>query len=344
MFEKRFVKSEEWHHENLSCLILKKIMANKNFLTEDEITRVCHMITGSCPKTDKHRIFLYQIVHNTRCEIDVDKFDYLQRDSYAVGHSLGANCERIMKTAYISDEGNIVFPQKECYNLVQLFSARYGLHKLIYTHPKAEAYQLMIGDIMESYEKEADNIHKYLSTPPTLEALEWYIGLTDCILREIEKTPSPPKEIAMIRNRLHYKLVEEFLVETPRALTSSEVDETRITSFADELKKLCKNKAHVVVVKRNWCKGKANPLDSAFIERISTAAMDSLLPITFQEVVVRVFVKDRLDMQYLTKLLDNFLRTDIPTRAWVVDATLDRKSSYSPGNPKTILFREIANQ
>ena len=51
-----------------------------NMLSEEDIDQICRLIHGG--PVDPDRSWLFEIVSNSRNGIDVDKIDYLQRDSY----------------------------------------------------------------------------------------------------------------------------------------------------------------------------------------------------------------------------------------------------------------------
>jgi len=46
---------------------------------------------------DKKKTFMYQIVHNEINSVDVDKFDYLSRDSRGAKLALGFDFRRLMQ-------------------------------------------------------------------------------------------------------------------------------------------------------------------------------------------------------------------------------------------------------
>ena len=49
-------------------------------LTESDIDQICRLVRGG-PIIEPNRSFLYEIVSNSRNGIDVDKIDYLLRDT-----------------------------------------------------------------------------------------------------------------------------------------------------------------------------------------------------------------------------------------------------------------------
>lgn len=74
-------------------------------LSDDELKRIKELIVGSChnhqpgsgqaPLNDKR--FLFDIVANGRNSIDVDKFDYLARDSYYCNVKISCDLNRLQR-------------------------------------------------------------------------------------------------------------------------------------------------------------------------------------------------------------------------------------------------------
>lgn len=79
------------------------------------------------------RAFLFDIVANKRNSVDVDKFDYIERDCYNLGIKSSYDTKRLMWFTRVVDN-QICYHHKEAYNLFELFHTRYSLFKRIYTH------------------------------------------------------------------------------------------------------------------------------------------------------------------------------------------------------------------
>lgn len=94
------------------------------------------MITGDYQKYPQEKWLLFDVVSNKRNSIDVDKFDYLLRDSYYVGiKEQGADCQRLMTGAKAVGDA-ICYPAKDAFTVYEFFSARYLMYKKIYNSPK----------------------------------------------------------------------------------------------------------------------------------------------------------------------------------------------------------------
>jgi hypothetical protein len=73
-------------------------------------------------------------------DLDADRLDYLQRDSYYSGAKFGIiDPERIIITMSITPEGYI-FPPKAIDDLEHFFLARFHMYSSVYNHPVIEIY------------------------------------------------------------------------------------------------------------------------------------------------------------------------------------------------------------
>jgi len=147
------------------------------------------LITGDYQKYGRDKWLLFDVVSNKRNSIDVDKFDYLLRDTYYCGiQKQGADCLRLMSGAKAIGD-SICYPSKDAYTVYEFFSARYLMYKKVYNNNKNQVYDLMIRDAMI----EADPI---LNISQRVESCESYLTLTDYILQEIMFCKEPGIEKA----------------------------------------------------------------------------------------------------------------------------------------------------
>lgn len=135
------VEHENAKHELRSCKILDKILSNK--LIEQELQFVKDIINPQKHQTS----FIYQIVSNNLNSIDVDKFDYLARDTYCLGLEYGYDYSRLLEDIKIIDN-KICYPKQTYMHIFNLFMTRYNLHKQIYNHKAVKSIEYMIYDIM----------------------------------------------------------------------------------------------------------------------------------------------------------------------------------------------------
>ena len=72
---------------------------------------------------------LFHIINNTKTNIDVDKFDYLQRDAQHIGLDYSFNPSRIINKSVVKGE-NIVYNHSLASNIQNMFSTRYKFSSL----------------------------------------------------------------------------------------------------------------------------------------------------------------------------------------------------------------------
>ena len=152
-----------FHHEELSQKLFNKICNQyKIKLTDEEKIMISNIVhppdewqTGFIWNKVNIGKWVYQIVASPITGIDVDKFDYLLRDSASCGLSVSFNFDRIIKMAKII-QGEIVFPWKLRFNIFEMYLSRYQLHLRVYHHKAAIALEILVLQILEELSKEDD--------------------------------------------------------------------------------------------------------------------------------------------------------------------------------------------
>lgn len=154
-------------HEERSILILKHMINKYNIdINKDELLVIRDLINPKDNNYDKwnekYRIgkWIFEIVSNPRNNVDVDKFDYINRDNRAIGLKLDVDFSRlIMQARVINDE--ICYPIQAKENIYHLFFIRYQLHRRIYHHKTVKAIEILMGQLLIEVEK-TENISEYL--------------------------------------------------------------------------------------------------------------------------------------------------------------------------------------
>lgn len=131
------------NHEIRSCLILEKICSHISDFSSQDISFMKSIINP----LDQHTGALYQIVSNYLNGIDVDKFDYLLRDSYNLGISISFNPIRLINEFIIDNNNNIAYPLHCSSDIYELFQSRYLMHKKVYSHKTIKLIESMLKDI-----------------------------------------------------------------------------------------------------------------------------------------------------------------------------------------------------
>lgn len=119
------------HHEDRSIYFLRRVNSRLSLLTETEQKFVEDAIRGVNP--DNHSAYLYQIVCNSECATDVDKMDYLRRDSVTTGFP-GFQSDYIILGALVGNDGRIVFKEKVRNDIRDLFATRQRMFENVYQH------------------------------------------------------------------------------------------------------------------------------------------------------------------------------------------------------------------
>ena len=134
-------------HEVRSCMLLDLIIKKYNIdISMEEKNIIFKMILPDDECLSNPRSFLYKIVNNKKNGIDVDKFDYIKRDSFFLGMSFGFDCSRIIKQSrVINDE--ICFLDKTFYDIQELFEVRDKLHRRVYQHHTNTCLDYMMYDV-----------------------------------------------------------------------------------------------------------------------------------------------------------------------------------------------------
>jgi len=157
------------HHETRSCLITEMIC--KRVLPELSQEKINFIKSIICPTT-QHTGVLYQIVANYLNGIDVDKFDYLSRDTYNLGLKKGFDHRRIIDEIIIDENNNIAYPKHCSSDIFDMFYTRYMMHKQIYTHKTVKLIEVMVCDMFKQ-------INPFFHISDSIDNMENFCRLTD---------------------------------------------------------------------------------------------------------------------------------------------------------------------
>ncbi len=128
---------ENWHHEKLSLLLMNRI--NENF--NGELNMAIEMFQGKY-----HRKFFNQLVSS---QLDVDRLDYLKRDSFFTGVSEGnINTQRIISMMNVCED-ELVIDAKGIYSIENYLTARMFMYWQVYYHKTAALSEHILVKILE---------------------------------------------------------------------------------------------------------------------------------------------------------------------------------------------------
>ncbi|MBD8082215.1 HD domain-containing protein [Chryseobacterium caseinilyticum] len=129
---------DDWHHENLSLLLMNRL--NDEF--KGELTLALEMFQGKY-----HRKFFNQLISS---QLDVDRLDYLKRDSFFTGVSEGnINAERIVSMMNVCEEGELVIDAKGIYSIENFLTARMFMYWQVYYHKTSALAEFLLVKILE---------------------------------------------------------------------------------------------------------------------------------------------------------------------------------------------------
>lgn len=119
-------------------------------------------------KNKYHKKFLHQLVSS---QLDVDRLDYLKRDSFFTGVSEGViSTERIIKMMdVVNDE--LVIEAKGIYSIEKFIIARRLMYWQVYLHKTVLAAEYLLIKILQRVKKLAEHGHELFATPALKEFL-----------------------------------------------------------------------------------------------------------------------------------------------------------------------------
>lgn len=118
-------------HEDRSLYFLHKVNERLGLLTPQEEQFVSSVIRGEI--LSGQPAYLFEIVCNRECGIDVDKMDYLHRDGSRIGLPEFQH-DYILYGTVIDMEQHIAFRSKIKSDINDLFVARHRMHERVYQH------------------------------------------------------------------------------------------------------------------------------------------------------------------------------------------------------------------
>ncbi len=162
---------EEMHHEDLSLMIIKEL--NKYFNGQLDLTLEIF--------TDRyHRKFLFQLISS---QLDVDRMDYLNRDSFFTGVNEGViGYDRILKMLTVHN-GELMVEEKSIFSIEKFLVARRLMYWQVYLHKTVLCAEQMLQRIIKraKFVKAATQhpLHNFITQPIQTVTLEEFCNLDD---------------------------------------------------------------------------------------------------------------------------------------------------------------------
>ena len=301
LYDDYIIGENDMEHEERGIEIFKKMVENNTMpFIKEEINFIIELIN---PSENSKNNWLYQIVANKYCSIDVDKIDYIQRDSYHLGFGLSEKYERLITMCDIKEfNGHTVlaWPDKLQDEIISLFETRYRLHKKVYCHHTVKSSEFIITDllnnIISSHNIEFKNLYDSIISFPFNETI---INLKNKLdNREIPKMIGE-KIITVCNNedsdakKLEIKLNEIINILMVDGIKNRGIMKCKIGFISGNGENPLKN-----VVYFNKYKKQAFKLESY---------SSFMAPKNCQEYIYRIYVDDEDDLSKARKLWDNLI-------------------------------------
>ncbi|TYH25483.1 hypothetical protein ES288_A03G172700v1 [Gossypium darwinii] len=320
LFEREFLprvlNGSEWSHEDMSVKMIDYIVDAQHIEIDAAIlNNVKEMVLASSANASQNTVnekrFLYDIVANGRNGIDVDKFDYIVRDSRACGLGCNFQFQRLLETMRVMGD-EICYRAKDYLTVHKLFATRADLHRTVYTHAKVKAIELMVVDAL------------------TLANGELSISAS---IQEPAKFWKFCNEFAVPKDKQ-----EHFKDITPQDIVCSQKNGDTPLNEED---------ISVSIVKIDLTRGRSNPLErfgEALLACISTSSIkffqdyesdykfpirderiSHLLPAFCQDMIVRVYSKKPELVGAVSKAFENYQLKTYGMKAQVHDTPEKKK-------------------
>ena len=160
------------HHEKISLLLMQ--LLNKEF--GGQLTVAIEIFTGKY-----HKKFLSQLVSG---QLDVDRLDYLRRDSFYTGVTEGTiGSARIIKMLNVIDD-QLVVEAKGIYSIEKFLIARRLMYWQVYLHKTSIAAEKMLTNVLQRAKELARSNSQIFMTP----ALKYFVS-KEITIEELTNDP-----------------------------------------------------------------------------------------------------------------------------------------------------------
>jgi HD superfamily phosphohydrolase len=266
-------------HEYRSIELFKIIVATTNymspegmdiplstFFTPEAIDFMANLIH---PSPEFQNNFIFQIVSNQINGFDVDKLDYLVRDSHYIRNLVPFRYDELIKYQMVID-GKIAFPYKYRRQILDVYQLRYNMHKDYYNDAKIICVELMIKNMLDDIDKLFDitnsikagklNVFTRLSDASILN-----IADNICLLDAGFTITDTYKRMRHITNRINNRQFYELIFDdTNKTRYSADIIEKHMNKIIKQ-KGTAIDASEIIVVERTigFLSGnKPNPLKS----------------------------------------------------------------------------------
>jgi len=292
IFDDVFIKNSPYKdhimatHEFRSIIIVSKIIEESEVLTKyinkKEIEFIHSLINPSIDNTG----FIYQIISNNVNGLDVDKYDYINRDAYHIGIKSGFDHMKLIDSAIVINN-NIVYSEQSQINIYNLFQTRYAFHKQVYQHKGVISASHMIVDIMSQLDEP-------LGITTSILDIEKFVMMTDNYIIQSMKQSNVSKLI-----QLNHRLYTHNMYPHIISLVDKSIDKIK------EVLQEYYTKCIVSVSKMGYVSGdKKDPFENIYVYKTKdyfkhgsltkVKIMDKnefIIPDVYQQKVIMVFTE-----------------------------------------------------
>nr|VZI42138.1 unnamed protein product [Spirometra erinaceieuropaei] len=197
-------------HEKLSGRILRRIVEQNPDVAASiseaavDLDLVCALIEGRPSeeqlKSLKEKSFIFELLSNSTNGMDVDKWDYILRDSFYLGWGQGCSTLELERFLWFyrlvfhpskaasgcggeesSGCWHMSFRDSEIENVLRTFTHRLHLHRQVYSHKTSKAIGTMILDILNDLDSvmQLREVTLLAATSDNLSHLSAYLRLDD---------------------------------------------------------------------------------------------------------------------------------------------------------------------
>lgn len=187
VFEEAGMLPTGMSHEDISLMMMEEIRDSFHCSdTEVHEGKEIMKLAIAIFKDEYHKHFLHQLISS---QLDVDRLDYLCRDSFFCGVTEGSVASaRILKMMNVQD-GRLVVEAKGIYSVEKFLVARRLMYWQVYLHHTSVAAEQLLIKILQRAKQLTDNGTQLFSSPAlqyflsqksdTSNLLKWYAQLDD---------------------------------------------------------------------------------------------------------------------------------------------------------------------
>ena len=300
-------------HEKRSCLLLDNIIKKSSILSSIIPSSHIQFIQTIINPDEHCNGFLYQIVSNNFNGLDIDKIDYLTRDTKCLGMETGFDYRRIINYALESND-IIIYPEQCAFDIYNVFCTRHKMHNQVYTHKGVISSHYMIIELLLE-------LDKIIDIKKSLDDLDFFCKLTDNYIMEYPKflkllNNNSNKKIDDLSNRLNthnlYSVIGKFISKNIINLDKSIIFKKYpkllddVIIFSKKIGFVGGNKKHPF---ENIIIYKTKDMTTSKITKIT-----NIIPEIYQEYIYIVFYKEQNNdsniIQQLKKCYNNYIKNN----------------------------------